>query len=121
MRRIILLMHVSLDGFVAGPNGEKDWIGYNPNLQPYPYDLNKAKQLLAGRTPEIHIVGTGGRVLYDVGDPAPNSEHIVNETFGILKLTLHPTGYDWQFIPTDPTNPAFHDAGSAPCHAPPQE
>jgi dihydrofolate reductase len=26
MRRLILLMHASLDGFVAGPNGEMDWI-----------------------------------------------------------------------------------------------
>jgi dihydrofolate reductase len=26
MRRIVLFMHVSLDGFVAGPNGEMDWI-----------------------------------------------------------------------------------------------
>ena len=26
MRKIVLLMHVSLDGFVAGPNGEMDWI-----------------------------------------------------------------------------------------------
>jgi dihydrofolate reductase len=26
MRKIIMLMHVSLDGFVAGPNGEMNWI-----------------------------------------------------------------------------------------------
>jgi dihydrofolate reductase len=26
MRKVIWLMHVSLDGFVAGPNGEMDWI-----------------------------------------------------------------------------------------------
>lgn len=26
MKRIISFMHVSLDGFVAGPNGEMDWI-----------------------------------------------------------------------------------------------
>jgi dihydrofolate reductase len=26
MRNVLLLMHVSLDGFVAGPNGEMDWI-----------------------------------------------------------------------------------------------
>ncbi|MCX6045556.1 MAG: dihydrofolate reductase family protein [Chloroflexi bacterium] len=26
MRNVILLMHVSLDDFVAGPNGEMDWI-----------------------------------------------------------------------------------------------
>jgi dihydrofolate reductase len=26
MRRVISFMHISLDGFVAGPNGEMDWI-----------------------------------------------------------------------------------------------
>lgn len=26
MRKLILFMHVSLDGFAAGPNGEMDWI-----------------------------------------------------------------------------------------------
>ena len=26
MRKVVLLMHVSLDGFVGGPNGEMDWI-----------------------------------------------------------------------------------------------
>ena len=35
MRKIILLMHVSLDGFVAGPNGEMDWIGIGDDLWNY--------------------------------------------------------------------------------------
>jgi dihydrofolate reductase len=26
VRKIISFMHISLDGFVAGPNGEMDWI-----------------------------------------------------------------------------------------------
>ena len=32
MRKIILLMHVSLDGFVSGPNGEMDWIKLDNEL-----------------------------------------------------------------------------------------
>ncbi|MEO8664500.1 MAG: dihydrofolate reductase family protein [Ignavibacteria bacterium] len=32
MRKVILLMHVSLDGFVAGPNGEMDWIIVNEEM-----------------------------------------------------------------------------------------
>jgi dihydrofolate reductase len=32
MRKIILLMHVSLDGFVCGPNGEMDWIGLDNTM-----------------------------------------------------------------------------------------
>ena len=32
MRKIISFMHVSLDGFVAGPNGEMDWIKVDDEL-----------------------------------------------------------------------------------------
>jgi dihydrofolate reductase len=27
LRNLVLLMHISLDGFTAGPNGEMDWVG----------------------------------------------------------------------------------------------
>ena len=32
MRRIISFMHISLDGFVAGPNGEMNWINVDEEL-----------------------------------------------------------------------------------------
>lgn len=32
MRKIISFAHISLDGFVAGPNGEMDWININDEL-----------------------------------------------------------------------------------------
>lgn len=32
MRKVIWLMHVSLDGLVAGPNGEMDWISLDDEL-----------------------------------------------------------------------------------------
>lgn len=32
MRNLIFFMHTSLDGFVAGPNGEMDWINVNDEL-----------------------------------------------------------------------------------------
>jgi dihydrofolate reductase len=32
MRKIISFMHISLDGFVAGPNGEMDWIKANEEI-----------------------------------------------------------------------------------------
>jgi dihydrofolate reductase len=32
MRRIISFMHISLDGFVAGPNGEMNWININEEI-----------------------------------------------------------------------------------------
>lgn len=33
MRKIILGMQVSLDGYIEGPNGAMDWIAYNDNEQ----------------------------------------------------------------------------------------
>jgi dihydrofolate reductase len=35
MRKLVLLMHVSLDGYVAGPNGEMDWIRVDEELFDY--------------------------------------------------------------------------------------
>ncbi|HEX6252262.1 MAG TPA: metallophosphoesterase [Gemmatimonadaceae bacterium] len=61
------------------------------------------------------IVGTGGRSLYPFGDqPARNSEARTNETYGLLKLTLHDDRYDWEFI--TPLGAGFSDSGSTNCH-----
>ncbi len=35
MRKIISFMHISLDGFVAGPNGEMDWIKADEEIFDY--------------------------------------------------------------------------------------
>ena len=35
MRKIISFMHISLDGFVAGPNGEMNWIKVNEEIFNY--------------------------------------------------------------------------------------
>lgn len=60
-------------------------------------------------------VGTGGRELYPWGRIRPNSEVRDNRTFGVLKLTLHPDSYDWEFVPVD--GEKFTDSGSAKCHS----
>ena len=43
-----------------------------------------------------------------------NSQVRDNSSWGVLKLTLHPTSYSWQFVPA--AGGTLHDAGSAPCH-----
>lgn len=35
MRKIISFMHITLDGFVAGPNGEMNWINVNEEIFDY--------------------------------------------------------------------------------------
>lgn len=51
MRKIISFMHVSLDGFVAGPNGELNWAIVNPELFEYVGKrISKGDTALYGRT-----------------------------------------------------------------------
>jgi hypothetical protein len=64
------------------------------------------------------IVGTGGAEHEPVGSPVPNSEIINADTFGVLKLTLHSSGYDWEFVPE--SGGTFTDSGSGTCHASPR-
>jgi hypothetical protein len=60
------------------------------------------------------VAGTGGGSHYSVGTPIANSEIVNSDTFGVLELTLRPTGYDWRFIPE--AGKTFTDAGSGVCH-----
>jgi acid phosphatase type 7 len=60
------------------------------------------------------VAGTGGRHERAFAAPQPNSEIRNADTFGILKLTLKPNGYDWQFIPV--AGKSFTDSGSGTCH-----
>ncbi len=39
MRKLVLFMHVSLDGFAGGPDGELDWIPYNEELEKYAEEI----------------------------------------------------------------------------------
>jgi hypothetical protein len=59
------------------------------------------------------VVGTGGKDFDPLGEPRPNSEVGRADTFGVLKLTLHPRGYDWEFLPA--SGGSFHDAGTGSC------
>jgi calcineurin-like phosphoesterase family protein len=61
------------------------------------------------------VVGTGGRILYQMGTPLPNSEVRNNTSFGVLELTLHPTSYDWRFVPA--SGSTFTDAGTEGCRS----
>jgi acid phosphatase type 7 len=60
------------------------------------------------------VVGTGGKSHYGIAAPIANSETHNDDTFGVLKLTLHPNSYDWTFIPE--AGKSFTDAGSTTCH-----
>lgn len=50
MRKLVLFMHVSLDGFVGGPNGEMDWINADEEMFGFAGDrTNESDTALYGR------------------------------------------------------------------------
>ncbi len=60
------------------------------------------------------VVGTGGRSHDPLGFPTANSEVRESGTYGVLKLTLSPGRYKWEFIPEE--GKTFRDTGAGVCH-----
>jgi hypothetical protein len=59
------------------------------------------------------VVGTAGRALHQMGTtPRPNSEVRIANVYGILRLTLRATSYDWRFQAEDGS---VLDSGSTTC------
>lgn len=58
--------------------------------------------------------GTGGGRFYTFNEPRPLSEVRIEQTWGVLKLTLSNDGYAWEFIPV--SGGAASDSGADACH-----
>ncbi len=58
------------------------------------------------------VVGTGGRNHQSFTTTAANSEVRDDTTYGVLKLTLNSTSYDWEYFSTTGT---FTDSGNESC------
>jgi hypothetical protein len=59
------------------------------------------------------VVGTGGKSLEAFKTVHAGSE-VRSRTFGVLTLTLNPTGYDWRFHAV--AGSSFSDTGTTTCH-----
>jgi hypothetical protein len=57
-------------------------------------------------------VGTGGKVLHSFGVVRANSEVRLASVYGVLRMTLNPTSYQWRMQGIDG---ATHDSGSGTC------
>jgi 3',5'-cyclic AMP phosphodiesterase CpdA len=77
-----------------------------------PLDTNGDPDTLTGV--RQFIVGTGGAERYAVLHVLKGSEARSTDDFGVLKLTLLPNRYQWEFIPVHPRG--FHDRGESACH-----
>ena len=62
------------------------------------------------------IVGTGGRDFSGFSTPLPNSLVRNNNTYGIMKLTLHPNSADFQFLRESTSIGFLADSGTVSCH-----
>jgi Ca2+-binding RTX toxin-like protein len=60
------------------------------------------------------VVGTGGAFFTGIGSGIANSEVRNGTTYGVLMLALHPTSYDWRFVPE--AGAKFSDSGTGSCH-----
>lgn len=75
---------------------------------------NPAGALDPARGIREFVVGTGGNPTLHPVAPAANAEVINNDTWGVLKLTLRSSAYDWQFVRA--AGGTFTDSGSQSCH-----
>jgi len=88
--------------------------GHDHNYQRYAPQTPAGKADSAKGIREF-IVGTGGNGHTSLmPDPIPNREVSNDTAFGVLKLTLHASGYEWQFLSTARTS--FTDSGAERCH-----
>jgi acid phosphatase type 7 len=58
------------------------------------------------------VVGTGGIALTPFRQRLPNSEQQIADAHGVLKLTLNPESYQYEFI----TPTGIRDSGAVACH-----
>jgi hypothetical protein len=114
--------------FTSGPNGGQTFVrdiwrilyefnvelvinGHDHLYERFaPQDPNG--RLDAARGIRQFTVGTGGASLYPFAGNAANSEKQIQNTFGVLKLTLQSGSYQWDFLAT--SGPG--DGGSGSCH-----
>jgi dihydrofolate reductase len=86
MRKLILKMSISLDGFVAGPNGELDWIFKSRSDDGAAWTVDKIRQAGA------HLMGR--KTFHDMAAYWPNSSEVfavpMNE---IPKIVFSKTGF----------------------------
>jgi hypothetical protein len=64
------------------------------------------------------VVGTGGTDLVTFGSSRMANSQVTNDnTHGVLKLTLHSSSYDFEFVPV--AGKSFTDSGVGTCHGAP--
>jgi acid phosphatase type 7 len=87
--------------------------GHTHAYERYP-ELGLNEDVQPGRGLREFVVGTGGAKLQPLDPPAHHVEVRNGDSYGLLRLTLRPDGYDWKFLPA--AGSTFSDEGSTACH-----
>jgi hypothetical protein len=69
-----------------------------------------------GRGIREFVVGTGGGSLQAFTGVRTNSEARNDAAYGVLKLALHPSSYDWEFVPVEGGSFTDSSSGATSCH-----
>jgi calcineurin-like phosphoesterase family protein len=94
-------------------NADLVLVGHSHNYERFA-PMNASGGLDRSRGIREFVIGTGGAFPTGISSAKPNSEVRQNTTFGVLKLTLHPSGYDFKFVPE--AGKTFTDSGTGSCH-----
>src|SRR5689334_1163819 len=92
MRKVISMIHLSLDGFAAGPNDELDWIAYDDELEQYAHSLHATTDaVIWGRRTYEGMAGYWLTVPGNPGSSPAELEHarfLENSTKIVVSRTL---------------------------------
>ncbi len=94
MRKVILMMIVSLDGFIDGPNGEMDWIPFEEEFQRYVNGMHgvEVDTILYGRVAYQKTGNQDPNVLVRIyPGPAQDIIEWVNKLDGMTKVVFSRT------------------------------
>jgi dihydrofolate reductase len=105
MRRLVLKMSITLDGFVCGPNGEIDWIFRSFDPQLTAWTVNKVWQ--AG----VHLMGS--RVFRDMAAWWPYSTEPFAPPMNHIPKAVYSSSGTVEAVRAGGTTPGLQDAARA--------
>ena len=105
MRKLVLKMSVSLDGFVGGPNGEIDWVFQSADEESQRWTVETL--WLAG----LHLMGS--RTYYDMAAWWPTSTEIFAPVMNEIPKAVATTRTPEELFRTRETTRAIDDAARA--------
>lgn len=97
MRKIIAMIHLSLDGLSSGLNDELDWVSYDADLEAYAHSLHdKTDAVIWGRRTYEGMAGYWLTVPANPDSTAPELEH-ARWLQGVTKIVVSRTldRIDW--------------------------